>query len=66
MAAFIKSHPIAAKTLSYSVMHMIVAVAVAYAISGSMWVALGIGLIEPVVQTAAYHFHERSWQKFLG
>jgi uncharacterized membrane protein len=66
MAAFIRRHPMTAKTLSYSIMHMVVAVAVAYAISGSWLVALGIGLIEPIVQTVAYHFHERGWKRFLG
>lgn len=49
------------KTATYSVMHMIVAIGVAYALTGSWIVALGIGLVEPVVQTVAYHLHERAW-----
>ena len=66
MATYIRSHAVAAKTMTYSAMHMLVAVAVAYTISGSWVVAFSIGLIEPVVQTVAYHFHEKSWRKFLG
>ena len=49
------------KTGTYAAMHMAVAMAVAYALSGSWVVALGIGLVEPLVQTVAYHFHERAW-----
>ena len=50
------------KTLTYGSMHFVVAVAVAYAISSSWQVALGIGLIEPVVQTLFYNLHERAWR----
>jgi uncharacterized membrane protein len=34
---------------------------VAFAISGSWRVALGIGVIEPLVQTLFYTLHERLW-----
>ncbi len=53
----------AAKTVTYAVMHLVVAMAVAYALSGSWKVALGIGLIEPAVQTVAYTVHERFWRR---
>lgn len=51
------------KTLSYAVMHMTVAIFLAYVISGSWKIALAIGLIEPLVQTVAFFFHERAWHK---
>ncbi|WP_428482013.1 DUF2061 domain-containing protein [Pyruvatibacter mobilis] len=51
----------ARKTFTYSVMHMAVAIAVAFVLSGSWVVAFSIGLIEPLVQTVAYHLHERAW-----
>lgn len=51
------------KTLSYAAMHMVIAIAVAYALSGSWDVALAIGLIEPCVQTVAFFFHERAWHR---
>ena len=51
------------KTISYSMMHMVVAISVAYALSGSWLVALSIGLIEPAVQTVAYAIHERVWER---
>ena len=51
------------KTSTYAVMHMGVAIAVAYVLSGSWKIALSIGLIEPVVQTFCFFFHEKAWHK---
>jgi uncharacterized membrane protein len=51
------------KTSTYAVMHMVVAIAVAYVLSGSWKIALSIGLIEPVVQTFCFFFHEKAWHK---
>ena len=52
-----------AKTGSYSAMHLVVAVTVAYILSGDWRIALGIGIVEPMVQTVAYTIHERIWSK---
>jgi len=49
--------------MSYATMHMTIAVAVAYLLSGSWKVAFAIGLVEPCVQTVAFFFHERFWHK---
>ncbi|HBH27032.1 MAG TPA: hypothetical protein DDX54_06495 [Rhodospirillaceae bacterium] len=54
------------KTTSYAVMHMVVAILVAYAWSRSWVIALGIGLIEPCVQTVAFFFHEMAWHRWGG
>lgn len=51
-----------AKTMTYCLMHITVATAVAYALSGSWVIALGIGLIEPLVQTFVFYFHETAWE----
>ncbi|MDJ0685883.1 MAG: DUF2061 domain-containing protein [Alphaproteobacteria bacterium] len=53
----------ARKSSTYAVMHMVVAMAVAFALSGDWRIALGIGLIEPMVQTVAYAVHERFWAR---
>ncbi len=55
-----------AKTGSYSVMHLAVAMTVAYLLTGDWRIALGIGIVEPLVQTVAYTFHERVWDRFSG
>lgn len=49
------------KTGTYATMHLLVAMAVAYVLSGSWRLALGIGVIEPAVQTLFYSLHERLW-----
>ena len=51
-----------AKTMSYCAMHITVATLIAYALSGSWLVALSIGLIEPLVQTFVFYFHETAWE----
>lgn len=51
------------KTITYSIMHFIVAFLVAYSVSGDIRIAMAISLIEPAVQTVAYFFHEKAWKK---
>lgn len=53
----------AKKTLSYSVMHLIVAITVAYALTRDWRAALAIGMIEPIFQTMAFAVHERIWAR---
>lgn len=52
------------KTASYAAMHLMVAICVAYALTRSWKAALAIGIVEPMVQTVAFAFHERVWSKF--
>lgn len=51
------------KTASYAVMHLIVAITVAYALTLDWRKALAIGLIEPFVQTFAFALHDRYWRR---
>lgn len=52
-----------AKTGTYALTHFVVAVTVAFALTGDALIALSIGLIEPAVQTLAYAIHERAWER---
>lgn len=54
------------KTLSFAALHFGVAFTVAFALTGSVTVATGIGLIEPLANTVAFYFHERAWRKVDG
>lgn len=54
------------KTGTYSMMHLTVAVAVAFALTRDWHIALGVGIIEPMVQTVAYSVHEYLWGKAKG
>ncbi|MFO1242375.1 MAG: DUF2061 domain-containing protein [Rickettsiales bacterium] len=52
-----------AKTITYGMMHVTVAVTIAYLITGNFMMALGIGLIEPGVQTICFFMHETAWER---
>lgn len=53
---------LAAKTTTYGLMHMVIAFAVAYALTRDWQLALSISLVEPVVQTFAFVLHETLWE----
>ncbi|MCG8394025.1 MAG: DUF2061 domain-containing protein [Pseudomonadales bacterium] len=51
------------KTLSFGAMHISVAFLVVWAMTGD-WMIGGItALVEPCVNTVAYHFHEKFWKR---
>ncbi len=52
-----------AKTISYGIVHVVVATSVAYALTGDFTTALGIGLIEPFVQTFVFSLHDWLWER---
>ena len=52
------------KTLSYYIMHISVAMMVAYVITGNLIMAATLSLIEPTVQAFAFFFHEKVWNYF--
>ncbi|MBA4793200.1 DUF2061 domain-containing protein [Phenylobacterium sp.] len=51
------------KTVTYSVMHLTVAFAVAYVLTRDWRAALAIGMVEPIFQTIAFAIHERAWAR---
>jgi uncharacterized membrane protein len=52
------------KTISFAVVHFIIAFTVAYLLTGSIVTGGLIALIEPACNTVAYYFHERFWLHF--
>ena len=52
------------KTMSFAVVHFCVAFSVGYLLSGSVLVGGAIALVEPAINTIAYHFHEKAWNRF--
>ena len=54
------------KTMTFAIVHFTVAFTVAYLISGSWLVGGAVALIEPAINTLAYHFHERVWERIRG
>lgn len=51
------------KTFSFAVVHFTVAFSVAYALTGSLAIGGVIALVEPVLNTVAYFFHEKAWER---
>jgi uncharacterized membrane protein len=52
-----------AKTISFGALHMTVAFSVAYVLSGSLLVGGAIALVEPMINTVVYFFHEKVWER---
>ena len=64
MAQFARTNlPTLKKTASYYVMHIGVALVVAYAVTGSLAISVTLSLVEPTVQAVAFFFHEKAWQR---
>ncbi|OOF28907.1 DUF2061 domain-containing protein [Salinivibrio sp. IB872] len=51
------------KTASFAVVHFNVAFLVGYVISGDWLVGGALALVEPSINTLAYFFHEKVWQR---
>lgn len=65
MANLVRAHlPTLKKTASYYVVHITVAAAVAYAVTGDLIIAFTLSLLEPTVQAFAFFFHEKAWERF--
>lgn len=54
-----------AKTLSYLLIHLTIGFTVAYLFTGSLAIAGGIALVEPLCNAVAYFFHEKAWNAKL-
>nr|WP_314488379.1 DUF2061 domain-containing protein [uncultured Kingella sp.] len=52
------------KTFTFAVLHFSVAFGVAYVLTGSIGISSAVALVEPMVNTVAFYFHEKAWQKF--
>ena len=51
------------KTISFGIMHFGIAFTVAYLLTGDVVIGGALALIEPAVNTVAYYFHDRAWQR---
>ena len=51
------------KTISFGILHITVAFTVAYLLTGSFVIGGVIALVEPAVNTIAFHFHEKVWKR---
>ena len=51
------------KTMSFAAVHFSVAFMVGYVMTGSVLVGGAIALVEPAINTVAYHLHEKVWKR---
>lgn len=51
------------KTFSYYIMHISIAMLVGFIVTGNIWMAMTLSLLEPTVQAVAFFFHEKVWAK---
>ena len=54
-----------AKTLSFGAMHLTIAFSVSYALTGSLSISGAITVLEPLVNTIAYYFFDKSWGRYV-
>ncbi|WP_026971337.1 DUF2061 domain-containing protein [Aliagarivorans marinus] len=51
------------KTISFAIMHFSVAFLVTWALTGDFVIGGLVALVEPAVNTVAFFFHEKAWNK---
>ena len=51
------------KTISFAAVHITVAFTAGYLMTGSVLVGGALALVEPAVNTIAFHFHEKVWKR---
>lgn len=51
------------KTISFGILHMMVAFTVGYAFTGSWMVGGLMAIVEPIINTVVFYFHEKVWNK---
>ena len=52
-----------AKTITYLALHLLVGFSVAYIFTGSVEIAGGIALVEPLANAVVFFFHEKVWRR---
>lgn len=54
------------KTLSFAAVHFTVAFSVGFLMTGSVWVGGALAMVEPAINTVAFHLHEKVWKRLEG
>ena len=52
------------KTITFAILHFGVAFGVAYVLTGSIGISSAVALIEPIVNTVVFYFHEKVWNRY--
>ena len=49
------------KTISFAIIHFSVAFTITYLFTGSVLIGGALALVEPAINTVAFHLHEKLW-----
>lgn len=52
------------KTISFAIVHFSVAFSVGYLMTGSILFGSAVAIVEPAINTVAFHIHEKVWGHF--
>ena len=51
------------KTLTFAAMHITIAFAIVYLMTGDVMIGGAVALVEPICNSIGYFFHERLWEQ---
>ena len=51
------------KTATFTVMHISIAFTIVYAMTGEVLVGGAVAIVEPLINSIGYFFHERFWTR---
>jgi uncharacterized membrane protein len=51
------------KTATFTVMHISIAFTIVYAMTGEILVGGAVAIVEPLINSIGYFFHERFWAR---
>lgn len=51
------------KTVTFTLMHFTIAFSVAWALTGDWRIGGAVALVEPLINSVGYFFHEKLWQR---
>ncbi|WP_417345151.1 DUF2061 domain-containing protein [Ferrimonas sp.] len=51
------------KTLTFAIMHFSIAFVLVYLLTGSWAIGGAVAVIEPLVNTVAFYFHDKVWKR---
>ncbi|EGC52033.1 TPA: DUF2061 domain-containing protein [Neisseria meningitidis] len=52
------------KTLTFAALHFSTAFSVTYVLTGSIGVSGVVALVEPLINTVVFYFHEKAWNLY--
>ncbi|MDW6004343.1 DUF2061 domain-containing protein [Vibrio mangrovi] len=53
------------KTISFAAIHFSIAFTVAYVLTGDIILGSLIAMLEPMINTVAFYFHEKVWSQYI-